>query len=105
MPSHEEVLEIDRHEVNITRPDKVLFRDDKITKHDLVDYYRRVSSWILPDLADRPLMLERYPDGIDEMRIVQKSAASYYPRWVHVMACFFSAQGGYCTLRVGFSRH
>jgi len=82
MPSHGEVLEINRHEVKITRPEKVLFPDDGITKHDLVDYYRRVSSWILPHLADRPLMLERYPDGIDEMRIVQKSAASYYPRWV-----------------------
>jgi bifunctional non-homologous end joining protein LigD len=82
MPSHGEVLEINRHEVKITRPDKVLFPNDGITKYDLVDYYRRVSSWILPHLADRPLMLERYPDGIDEIRIVQKSAASYYPRWI-----------------------
>ncbi len=51
--------------VQITRPEKILFPEDKITKQDLVDYYRRIAPWILPHLRGRPLALERYPDGID----------------------------------------
>ena len=82
MAERGKVLQIERHEVKITRPDKVLFPEDGITKQDLIDYYRKVSSWLLPHLEGRPLMLERYPDGIDRARIVQKSAASYFPKWI-----------------------
>jgi bifunctional non-homologous end joining protein LigD len=82
MAERGETVRIDRHEVNIARPDKVLFPHDEITKHDLVDYYRRIASWILPHLRDRPLMLERYPDGIDKTRIVQKAAGSQFPDWI-----------------------
>jgi bifunctional non-homologous end joining protein LigD len=82
MTESEKIMEIDRREVKITRPDKVLFPDEGITKMDLVEYYRRIAPWILPHLKGRPLMLERYPDGIDGARIVQKAVSSYYPRWV-----------------------
>jgi len=77
-----EIIRIDRQEVKITRPEKVLFPDDGIRKRDLVDYYRRISARILPHLRARPLMLERYPDGIDRTRIVQKAVTSYYPDWI-----------------------
>jgi bifunctional non-homologous end joining protein LigD len=82
MAERAEIIQVERHEVQITRPDKVLFPDDGIRKRDVVDYYRRISSRILPHLKARPLMLERYPDGIDKARIVQKAAASYYPGWI-----------------------
>jgi len=77
-----ETVRIGRREVTITRPDKVLFPDDGITKRDLVGYYRRIAKWIIPHIEDRPLTLERYPDGIAEHRIIQKSASDYYPEWV-----------------------
>lgn len=82
MAKRGEIIQIDRHDVEITRPDKVLFPDDGITKRDLIDYYGRIAPWILPHLEARPLMLERYPDGINGPRIVQKAASSYYPRWI-----------------------
>jgi bifunctional non-homologous end joining protein LigD len=82
MAERGDVVEIDRREVKITRPEKVLFPDDGITKRDLIEYYQRISSRILPHLRGRPLMLERYPDGIDTARIVQKSASRYYPHWI-----------------------
>jgi bifunctional non-homologous end joining protein LigD len=77
-----QTLQINRHEVRITRSDKVLFPDDGFTKRDLIEYYQRISSRMLPHLRGRPLMLERYPDGIDTSRIVQKSASAYYPEWI-----------------------
>ena len=82
MTERGQVIQIERHEVNITRPDKVLFPDDGIRKRDLVEYYRKMSSSMVPYLQDRPLTLERYPDGIDGERIIQKSVGSYYPDWI-----------------------
>jgi hypothetical protein len=59
-------IQIGRHEVKILHPEKILFPEDSITKQDLIDYYHRIAPWILPHLRDRPLAMERYPDGIDK---------------------------------------
>jgi bifunctional non-homologous end joining protein LigD len=48
----------------LTNLNKVLYPDDGITKGDLIAYLAVVSDWALPQLADRPLMLARCPDGI-----------------------------------------
>jgi len=82
MPERGRIVRVGRHDVEITRPDKVLFPKDGVTKRDLVDYYRQIARWILPHLRARPLSLERYPDGIEETRIIQKSVSAYYPEWI-----------------------
>jgi bifunctional non-homologous end joining protein LigD len=82
----ESAIRVGGRDVKITRPEKVLFPDDGITKQDLVDYYRRAAQWILPHLRERPLTLERFPDGIHGSRIIQKSAASYFPRWIETVS-------------------
>jgi bifunctional non-homologous end joining protein LigD len=82
MAERAEIIAIERHEVKITRPDKVLFPADGVTKRELVEYYRRIAPRMIPHLRSRPLMLERYPDGIKGARIVQKAASSYYPKWI-----------------------
>src|SRR6266699_1152282 len=82
MAERGETIRIGSYDVKITRPDKVLFPDDRITKRDLITYYRRIAPWILPQLRGRPLTLERFPDGIDKTRIIQKASSSYNPAWV-----------------------
>ena len=77
-----EVLHVDGQEVNITRPEKVLFPKDGITKGDLIRYYQRISPWMLPHLEGRPLALQRFPDGIEQPGFFQKAAAPYYPPWI-----------------------
>ena len=77
-----EILRVDGHKVDITRPEKVLFPEDGITKGDLIRYYQRISSWMLPHLEGRPLALQRFPDGIDKPGFFQKAAAAYYPAWI-----------------------
>ncbi|MFJ8349657.1 non-homologous end-joining DNA ligase [Streptomyces sp. NPDC094153] len=69
--------------VEIKRAEKDMFPDDGITKAGLAGYYRRVGRRILPQLRGRPLMLERYPDGIDGGRFMQKDTPDYFPDWVH----------------------
>jgi bifunctional non-homologous end joining protein LigD len=70
-----------RRTVEISRPDKALFPCG-ITKADLAHYYERVAGAMLPHLADRPLNLERYPDGIERQRIMQQRASEHFPSWV-----------------------
>lgn len=68
--------------VEVTRPGKVLFPDDGITKQDLVDYYRRISPLMLPHLKDRPITMFRYPDGVGGKAWVQKDIPDYFPDWI-----------------------
>lgn len=48
----------------VTNADKVLFPKDGITKQQVVDWYREVAPTLLPHLRDRPVVSQRWPDGI-----------------------------------------
>lgn len=58
----------------ISRPGKTLFPDPGLTKADLARYYERVAEVMLPHLAGRPLVLHRFPDGLDDEGFYQKQA-------------------------------
>ena len=73
-------IRVGGHAVEVSHPDKVLFPDDGITKRDLAEYYRRVAPRILPFLKDRPLSLQRFPDGIG-WGFYEKKAPAYFPEW------------------------
>jgi bifunctional non-homologous end joining protein LigD len=76
------VVRVDRRAIEISRPEKVLFPEDGITKGDLIEYYARIAPHMLPHLRDRPLTLERYPNGIKTKRFFQKEVSSYFPQWI-----------------------
>jgi bifunctional non-homologous end joining protein LigD len=66
----------------LTRPEKVLFPDPEVTKADLAAYYDRMAEVLLPHLAGRPLVLRRYPDGVDSQGFVQQQAPRHIPGFV-----------------------
>jgi bifunctional non-homologous end joining protein LigD len=68
--------------IKFTNLDKLFWPDDGFTKGDLIEYYREVSPWLLPYLADRPVVLTRYPDGIQGKSFYQKDAPSWAPEWI-----------------------
>ncbi len=68
--------------VTISNPRKVFWGDEGYTKSDLVGYYKSVSTWLLPYLANRPIVLTRYPDGIKGKSFYQKDAPDFVPAWV-----------------------
>ena len=70
--------------VQVTNPDKVFWPDTGYTKGDLIAYYRAVAPFLLPYLKDRPLVLTRYPDGIDGKSFYQKDAPVYAPDWLRL---------------------
>ena len=77
-------LEADQstRELRLTRLHKVFWKDDNITKGDLVEYYRAIAPAILPYLKDRPTVLTRYPDGIDGEMFYQKDMPHWVPPWL-----------------------
>jgi bifunctional non-homologous end joining protein LigD len=79
------VVRVDGREIEISRPEKVLFPEDGITKGDLIDYYARIAPHMLPHVRDRALTLERYPNGIHTKRFFQKEVSSYFPKWLRTV--------------------
>ena len=64
--------------------DKVFFPQDRITKGDVMRYYASVADAILPVMRDRPLVLKRYPDGIEGPSFYQQKAPDSVPPGVRV---------------------
>jgi bifunctional non-homologous end joining protein LigD len=72
--------------IEISNPNKIIFPKSKITKFDLVSYYSKISNHILPYLKNRPLVLERYPNGINQESFFQKNTPKYYPKWIETVS-------------------
>src|SRR5213594_1882935 len=72
-------------EVKFSNLDKVFWPDEGYTKGDLIEYSRAVSQWMLPYLADRPLVLTRFPDGINGKSFFQKDAPEYAQAFVRTV--------------------
>ena len=70
--------------VEVTNGDKVWFPEDGITKRDVFKYYGAVADRLLPFLRDRPITLERLPEGIEpgKPHFWQKHTPEHYPRWI-----------------------
>ncbi|MDH3646672.1 MAG: DNA ligase D [Gammaproteobacteria bacterium] len=69
-------------EVPFSNLDKIFWPQEQFTKGDLIEYYRAISPWMLPYLLDRPVVLTRYPDGIDGKSFFQKDAPAFVPDWI-----------------------
>ena len=76
------VVDSQVRELRISNPKKVFWKDEQITKGDLIDYYRAVAPYLLPYLADRPTVLSRYPNGIDGETFYQKDMPDWVPPWL-----------------------
>lgn len=66
----------------VTNAHKIFWPKDGYTKGDLYAYYRDISPWLLPYLRDRPVVVVRYPDGIDGKSFFQKDAPGFVPGWL-----------------------
>jgi bifunctional non-homologous end joining protein LigD len=75
-------IEIGGREIALSNTDKILFPEAKVSKGDLIDYYRKVAPTMLPHIAGRPLSFQRFPDGIEEGGFMQKNASDYFPDWI-----------------------
>lgn len=75
------LLDIGGREVKISSPSKLYFPDDGITKLDVVNYFLAVGPGALRGVHNRPIVLERYVQGIKGERFYQKRAPKNTPDW------------------------
>lgn len=78
-------VEVGGRALEVSKPDKVLFPDGGFTKLHLARYHERVAPLMLPHLADRPLVVERFPDGVEEGGFFQKDVPGHYPDWIRTV--------------------
>lgn len=67
----------------ITSPDKILFKNEKITKGDVSNYYKEAAKHMLPYMKDRPLSLMRCPEGSEGTCFYQKHISGHIPEAFH----------------------
>src|SRR5262245_16656403 len=67
------------YRVRLTSPQKLLYPDEGITKLELAQYYLEIARWILPHIADRPLVVVRCPEGRHKECFFQKHPSAGTP--------------------------
>ena len=85
MPAREPIpseLRRGRKALRLTNLDKPFWPDERITKGDLLAYYRDVAPVLVPHLRDRPFTMKRYPDGWQGKSFFQKQAPAHIPAWL-----------------------
>jgi bifunctional non-homologous end joining protein LigD len=69
-------------DLKLTHLEKLYWPKENITKGDLIAYYEKIAPYILPYLKNRPIMLHRYPDGIEGKDFYQKDLNFNPPDWI-----------------------
>ena len=72
-------------EIEVSRPDKLLWASSGITKRHFVDYLGAVSDHMLPWVRQRPMTLVRAPDGVGGKQYFQKAVPTYAPEWIRTV--------------------
>jgi len=83
MPAADAVeLHVDGHDVRVTSPNKVFFPQRGDTKLDLVNYYLAVGEPLMRAMGGRPVLLQRFPDGVGGNNFFQKRVPDSRPDWL-----------------------
>ena len=75
-------LDIGGTKVTVSNLGKVLYPKAGFTKGDVIDYYVKISPFLLPHLKNRPITLKRYPDGVEGFFFYEKKCPSHRPDWI-----------------------
>lgn len=96
-----QVRKICGHELKFTHLSKVYWPEDGVTKRDMFNYYYRIAEYILPYLKDRPMSLNRFPNGIHGSSFYQKDVKGKAPDWVTKTFPYTTSDGEHKEYLVG----
>lgn len=77
-----QTVHVDGVDVTLSNPDKVLFPAAGVTKADLVAYYLAVGEPLLEAMGGRPVLLQRFPNGVGKQSFFQKRIPDSAPEWL-----------------------
>ena len=95
-----QTLDVGGTKVDVTNLDKIFYPKAGFTKGDVIDYYVRISSVLIPHLKERPITLKRYPDGVEGLYFYEKKCPDHRPEWVKTTKVAKSEGGdiNYCVI-------
>ncbi len=79
----EETISFGRTKLKVTHLNKVFWKQEGITKGELIKYYQYMADWIVPYLKDKPISMRRQPNGIEDGGFFQKDVdVAHLPAWI-----------------------
>ena len=86
MSASAETWRLDGRTVTITHPDKLYWPEAKLTKGDMLGYYRAIAPVMTPYFRDRPLTLRLFPKGVHGFSYYRRSLPEDAPDWLRRVA-------------------
>ncbi len=83
---NEAMLELGGHRVRLTNLQKVFWPHHGITKGALIQYYLDIAPTLIPHIANRAMVMKRYPNGVTGKFFFMKRAPMPRPKWIHTCA-------------------
>ena len=96
-----QVRKICGHDLKFTHLSKLYWPEDGVSKRDMFNFYYQVADYILPYLKDRPLSLNRFPNGIHGQSFYQKDIKGKAPDWVTKTFPYTTSDGEHKEYLVG----
>jgi bifunctional non-homologous end joining protein LigD len=84
-PSEQKSLRVGKRVIELSNQDKQLFPEG-FTKGDVIDYYQAVAPYMVRLIKNRPLMMQRFPSGIEHEGFYQKNVGDYFPAWIKTVS-------------------
>ena len=85
----EEIVTIGRKKLKMSHMNKVFWKEEGITKGQLINYYRDMADWIVPYLKDKPISMRRQPDGTGDPGFFQKDTdTAHLPDFIKTKALY-----------------
>jgi bifunctional non-homologous end joining protein LigD len=79
-----QVRKINNNELKFSNLNKIFWKQEKITKRELINYYYQIAPYILPYIINRPMSLNRFPNGIEGKSFYQKDVTGKAPSWIEL---------------------
>jgi bifunctional non-homologous end joining protein LigD len=76
------VVDVDHQRISLTHLNKIFWPASGDTKRSLLRYYASVADAIIPHLRGRPLVIQRYPDGVTGANFFQHDSGDHLPKYI-----------------------
>jgi bifunctional non-homologous end joining protein LigD len=98
----EEIVTFGKKQVKVSHLNKIFWKDEGITKGELIHYYQDMAARIVPYLKDKPISMRRQPNGIADQGFFQKDVdVSQTPSWIKTEPVYSESNDKYINYIIG----
>jgi bifunctional non-homologous end joining protein LigD len=87
------IVTIEDRELSLSNLAKPMYPATGFTKGELLDYYAKIASVMLPHLQGRPVTVKRFPNGVETSGFIEKNVPKHAPEWIRTVVLDRKAKG------------